>query len=782
MPVPRGSGSKRGGATPTLNGHASHSLTKKRSQRFDSSGQSSTLGPGKNSIDVDPAKAGSDDSMPERDPEPRKSTGLANTTCYGSTPKDSGNSTIAPSTDSQKRLHVGQPPSLPAHASKGSTRSTPATVLPPHQYLDSLAITFFLVNLPTIFLVLIHLLFVIFAVSPYSSATERYSSWKTLLLAEAFIVLFFALVSPSIRALITELAEPVIASTLAGNGGRGTAICATIMFAAGRVPNVLFSGFIRLKRTSPGACSDTLVLAANDLETESEALDRLGDELQAWLLALIRQLIAIHVVARWSWEGLKTYLTNRVNQNKLEDVSSASNVDPATLPKKKKALPLSSNLSKMPLWTTIANNYIVATKDAELKPPEDLEIYLHENESALHIREITPSSVRLYARGSRQKLSSSLGPFDSFDVCVNGLQWREVSISVEEDDRPADETTLYHQESVCLNLDIQALVSSTANEIEIINSTDPGVVLFHATICTIQKEATAATATLAPQLVRPNSPISTLTDKLNNAVENLNQLKNTQRRIRKDHKSTVASLRSEIDILHSRLDAPDKGEERARRGNLALKYHVMQTEEKIRKLEEEIQHTEQSIADREQELASGREKWEAERSALDKSRRIQNETKSNHDKFLQQFHSEKLAINARKEKLTSREVKLKCELEVLEAAEWKKHEETDGRARRRQEMRNQLIKERQASQAEQVLALEQLETQLEDVKELTARANAERLVLETISVVSPPQTEMDLSSQTSIAQDSQDMLLRGNDSFERPNGSPIGGSFKESKD
>jgi len=784
MPVQRGSGSKRGGATPTLNGHANHSLTKKRSQRFEPSGQSPTLGPRRSSIDVDNTpKTASGDSTPERDSDPKKSAGLANNLNPGSAPKDPGLSNVAPTADSQKRIHVSQTPNSPTVASKGSTRSTYASVLPPHQYLDSLAITFFLVNLPTIFLVIVHLLFVIFAVSPYSSTIERYSLWKTILPAEAFIVLFFALVSPSIRALITELAEPVIASTLAGNGGRGTAICAAIMFAAGRVPTVLFGGLIRLKRNSPGALSDTLVLTANDLETENEALDRLGDELQAWLLALIRQLIAIHVVARWSWEGLKTYLTNRVNQSKLEDASAAPSVDPTALAKKKKALAPPSNLSQMPLWTTIANNYIVATKDAELKPPEDLSAYLHDNECALHVREITSSSVRLCAKGSRQKLSSCLGPFDYFDVCVNGLQWREVSISVEDGDRPADETTLYNHESVCLYLDIQALVPSTANEIEITNShsPDPGVVLFHATICTIQKEATAAAPTLAPQTVRPNSPISTLTDKLNNAIENLNQLKNNQRRIRKDHKSTVASLRSEIDILHSRLDAPDKGEERARRGNLALKYHVMQTEDKIHKLEDDIQHTEELIADRQQQLTSGRDKWEVERSTLDKSRRSQNELKSTHDRFLQQFHSEKLAINARKEKLTSREVKLKGELEILETAERKKHEDSDDRARKRRDARNQLIKERQASQAEQVLALEQLESQLEDIKERTARTNAERLVLETVPAVSPQQTDTELSPQTSIAQDSPAMLMHGNDSPERSNGFPVGGSFKESK-
>jgi hypothetical protein len=788
MPVPRGSGSKRGGATPTLNGHANHSLTKKRSQRFDSlAGQSPTLIAPRSSIDVDTAKTASGDSTPERDVDPRKSsTALVNSAGFGSTLKDPGHSTVVQNTDSQNRIHVGQSPSSPTVISKGSTRSTYASVLPPHQYLDSLAITFFLVNLPTIFLVLVHILFVIFAVSPYSSATERYSLWKTILPAEAFIVLFFALVSPSIRAVITELAEPVIASTLAGNGGRGTAICAAIMFAAGRVPNVLFGGIIRFKRYSPGAFSDTLVLTANDLETENEALDRLGDELQAWLLALIRQLIAIHVVARWSWEGLKTYLTNRVNQSKLEDASAAPNVDSATLAKKKKALAPTSNLSQMPLWTTIANNYIVATKDAELKPPEDLSTYLYENESALHIREVTSTSVRLCAKGLRQKLLSCLGPFDSFDVCVNGLQWREVSISVEDDDRLADEATLYHQESVCLYLDIQALVPTTANEIEITNSnsSNPGVVLFHVTICTIQKEATTtAIPTLAPQTVRPNSPISTLTDKLNNAIENLNHLKNNQRRIRKDHKSTVASLRSEIDNLHSRLDAPDKGEERARRGNLALKYHVMQTDDKIHKLEEEIQRTEELTADRQEQLTSGREKWEAERLALDESRRSQQEKKSTHDKFLQQFHSEKLAINARKEKLTSREVKLKGELEILETAERKKLEESDDRARKRQDARNHLIKERQASQAEQILTLEQLECQLEDIKERTARTNAERLVLETVPVVSPQQTEMELSPQTSLVQDSsQDMLTHGNDSPERANGSPVGGSYKESRD
>jgi hypothetical protein len=766
MAGPRGSGSKRGGPSTTLNGHTNHSLTKKRSQRFDSS---PTLGGRRNSIDLDIHKSGSGDSTPERDLDARAPPGSSTSNSSASITKDPAYLTNSLISGSQKRIHVG-PSSSPTVAAKDLSRLSYASVLPPHQYLDSLAITFFLVNLPTILLVVIHLLFVVFAVSSYPTTTDRFSSWKTILPAEAFIVLFFALVSPSIRAYITELAEPVIASTLVGNGGRGTAICAAVMFAAGRVPNVVFGGLIRLKRFSPGSLRDGIALTANDLETEMEALDRLGDELQAWVLALIRQLIAIHVVARWSWEGLKTYLTNRINQRKLEDASASSSVETAALNKRKKTpnSPQPSSLSRMPLWTTIANNYIIATKDTELKPPEDLPTFMFENECALHVRNITSSSVRLCAKGPRHKLASCLGPFDSFDVCVNGLQWREISISLH-DDRTNDET-LYHQEFVCLYLDIQALVPSTANEIEVTNTNlpDPGTLLFHATICTIQKEATAAAPILAPQTVRPSSPISTLTDKVNNAIDNLNELKNNQRRIRKDHKATISSLRAEMDTLHSRLEAPDKGEERARRGNLALKYHIMQTEDKIRKIEEDIQVAEVSIASCQEQLLSGREKWETEQSALENSRRSQNATKYSYDKFLQQFHSEKMAVNGRKEKLMSREVKLKGELDILEAAERKKHEESDDRAKKRQEARNQLIKDRQASQAKQIIALEHMESHLADIKERTARTHAERLVLESSPVLLQQSNIVSGSPATSPEMSVlRDSLRKDDDSPER---------------
>jgi hypothetical protein len=731
MPGPRGNGPKRGGTTATLtNGHGTHSLSKKRSQKFDSVSQHPSLAGRRNSLEAEVNKTGSGDSTPERDSDARRTTGSSAGTGSGSLQKElanAGNPTIS---DSQKRIHVGQTPDSPNLENKTSTY---ASVLPPHQYLDSLAITFFLINLPSIFLALVHILFVIFAVSPYSSATDRYSSWKTVLPAEAFIVLFFALVSPSIRAYITELAEPVIASSLAGNGGRGAAICAAVMFAAGRLPNVILRTFIRLKRYSPGGISDTLVLTAKELDTEHEVIDRLGDELQAWVLALIRQLIAIHVVARWSWEGLKRYLTNRVNQSKLEDATASASADTSKRKKEKAAAPLST-VTQMPLWTTIANNYIVATKDQELKPPEDLSTYMVENECSLHVQEITSCSVRLRAKGQRSKLDFSLGDPNTFDVSVNGLQWREVSVSLEEEN--ANDEPVYHQKSVCLYLDIQALVPSTANEIEITNTSlnDP-VILFHATICTTQKEATATT--VAPQAVRPNSPISTLTDKLNNSIENLNNLKNNQKRIRRDHKSTVTSLRSEIDGLHSRLEAPDKGEERARRGNLALKYHIMQTEDKIRTLEDDIRRAEEAINDRQKDLISSRDKWESERSALEVSRRSQHSTKSSFDKFLQQFHAEKMVINARKEKLTSREVKLKGELEILETAERKKDEQVDDRSRRRREARAQLIKERQISQSEQVTLVEQMEIHLAEIKEKTARTHTERISIESMPVVSP---------------------------------------------
>jgi hypothetical protein len=776
MPGPRGSGSKRAGTATTLNGHANHSLIKKRSQRFDVAPQSPLPSGRRNSVDVDVRKPGAGDST-ERDSDAKAPPESSTSNTSGPIPRDSTHSSIVV-TDSTKRIHVGQSPESPF------TKLTYGSVLPPHQYLDSLAITFFLVNLPTIFLVLIHILFIVFAVSPYSpTSSDRYSSWKTILPAEVFIILFFSVVSPTIRAYITELAEPVIASTLAGSGGRGTIICAAVMFAAGRVPDVVLGGFIRLKRYSPGALSDTIVLTANDMETESEALDRLGDELQAWVLALIRQLIAIHVVARWSWEGLKRYLTNRVNQSKLEDSSASSNVDAVALAKRKKLFTPPSTLSRMPLWTTIANNYIVATKDAELKPPEDMSLYMLENECSLHVREITPCCVRLCAKGPRHKLMSSLGSIASFDVCVNGLQWREVSISFKENDH-SDYEAMCNHDPVSLFLDIHSLTPSTANEVEVTNSSlpHPSTVLFHATICTIQKEDTT-TPTLAPQTVRPNSPISTLTDKLNNAIESLNELRNNQRRIRKDHKSTVASLRSEIDVLHSRLEAPDKGEERARRGNLALKYQIMQTDGKIRKLEDEIQVAEEAISNRQEQLIGNRGKWESERLALENSHRSQIETKSSHNKVLQQFHAEKLAINARKEKLTSREVKLKGELEALEAAERKRHEESDGRAKKRKEARIQLIKERQTTQAEQILAVEQMETQLAEVKERTARTHAERLALENVPVISLPQVDITISGPLAspISSGSQDGPVKENDSNEKVEGSQVENSSKEAK-
>src|SRR5438046_1194680 len=104
MPAPRGSGSKRGGPSTTQHGHTNHSLTKRRSQRFDSSTQSASLGGRRNSIDVDTHKSGSGDSTPERDPPPGSST----STSSASIPKDSGHSTNVLVSDPQKRIHVGQ--------------------------------------------------------------------------------------------------------------------------------------------------------------------------------------------------------------------------------------------------------------------------------------------------------------------------------------------------------------------------------------------------------------------------------------------------------------------------------------------------------------------------------------------------------------------------------------------------------------------------------------------------------------------------------------------------
>src|SRR5579862_2637223 len=286
MRGPRGSGSKRVSSNSAApNGAAHHTLTKKRSQqRIDGTNTAShspSLGGRRASLEVDTLKSGNEECSVEKDSEVKRPPGSSASSSCGSLSRDAVNPTL---TDSQKRIHVGQSPETLAYTNKSDTGTSYDSVLPPHQYLDSLAITFFLINLPSIFLVFVHLVFIMFAVAPYSGSGDRYSSWKTIIPAEAGIVLFFALVSPSIRAYITELAEPVIASSLAGNGGRGAAICAVVMFAAGRLPNFMLSTFIRLKRYTPGGISDTLVSTAKELDTEHEVIDRLGDELQAWVL------------------------------------------------------------------------------------------------------------------------------------------------------------------------------------------------------------------------------------------------------------------------------------------------------------------------------------------------------------------------------------------------------------------------------------------------------------------------------------------------------------------
>jgi hypothetical protein len=597
--------------------------------------------------------------------------------------------------------------------------SSYANVLPPHQYLDSLAIVFLLINVPDVVLLLVQGLFML-RVTPISIRDGRHPSWKVIIGVEALLILFYAVITPSIRAGIATLAEPVIASTLAGNGGRGTAICASFVFIANGLPTLFIGGSISWK---PSSSNITNIVSA--AKSKNGASDRLDGRTENW--NSLRQIIALHVVARWTWETLKRFLTIQVKQSKLENAEATpQNVSTATIAKWRKANE-SPPAPRMVLWTTLASHYISSQKRDQLSATENHESYLAQLEGAFHVREVTTSSVRLCVK-RRKDLLSSFGELDAFEVRVNGLLWREVSASLEENTDMKNHS-LYQDRLTCLFLDITSLVSST-NEIEVTNTTlDSDTILFHAAICTMQSEATPITAST----VRQNSPISTLTEKVKSSTEHLEVLKSTLKRIRKDHKSSLATLRNEHDAMLKRLQAPDKAEERARRGNLALKTHIKQIEEKIASSEQEMCNIKQGIAARTSELDSCRRKWEFECAVLDRNHEKQSQKKLAMERILQEFHEEKLAIQARKERLTARDGKLKAEWQLCEDIVRKRHE-CDELQRRRQDSRVQLIRERQAMQAEQVLHAEQQETQVLETMDRISKMHCDRLALEKLPV------------------------------------------------
>ncbi|KAF8471814.1 hypothetical protein BDZ91DRAFT_846430 [Kalaharituber pfeilii] len=308
-------------------------------------------------------------------------------------------------------------------------------------------------------------------------------------------------------------------------------------------------------------------------------------------------------------------------------------------------------------------------------------------------------------------VASGKSVFVPFFVRVNGIAWPQADIYRSEKDEDVENADVERRDEVWL-IDITGLTPATEYDFEFVK-TKGGVPFYQTSACTLPAQVPSSVAVPAPPpSSRPLSPVTTLLNTLSQATTTLAEQKLRLKRMKKENNRRLASIRSEIDTLKSRLGGGDKGEERARRRVLSLREFVRRAEEEIEKMTVELTRLE-SVPDAvEKEWKQKKRLWMDERKRLLAVENKVEQAKAAADRQASAAETEAASLAAKQEKLSTRLAKLRPEMEKLKA---ENSAAQDEKARKQSE-REALVKHRAAMDLEFSEAISKMEKKMQEFR------------------------------------------------------------------
>jgi hypothetical protein len=344
--------------------------------------------------------------------------------------------------------------------------------------------------------------------------------------------------------------------------------------------------------------------------------------------------------------------------------------------------------ANQPLWSTLASSIVLAARHESEVLDRD-PVTAREEMGAIgygqcYVRYIFESSVAF------KMVNFPPMSYDCFFVRVNGIQWPQVSVTPfsadeEDDDVVAAAAAVDTNVQPPFLVVVYGLTPISQYEMEMVCDHDNGPVTCHrVNISTSARRNSNAGSSVAP--ARPVSPVTTLLDTLTTTQITLSEEKLRLKRARKDHTKRLASLRSEIESLRSKIEASDKGDERNSRKVLSLRESVRQLEDEIDQISRSTDALDQRQHDSITQFDSQKQEWEARIGVHQETKDTHNRIRDEWEKKEQALTLELNALAAKCDKLAAKKLRLLTDVEKLEAdclGEIKN--EIEGREARRQE-------------------------------------------------------------------------------------------------
>lgn len=333
----------------------------------------------------------------------------------------------------------------------------------------------------------------------------------------------------------------------------------------------------------------------------------------------------------------------------------ASDFDFLYAPAGKKNKRLAMIRANQPLWSTLASSIILAARQ-ETGGGTDESMGLN-----CYVRFLLDNLVAFVIDGDVA---------DAVNVSVNGIQWPQVCFYAMdesghevEDEDGANGPSQSTPAARCIMVVIYGLTPLTQYEIAI-SAASTGQQIMHTNISTVANSSAAQS--IGAPLARSVSPVTTLLDTLASTQVTLSEEKSRLKKSRKEHTKRLASLRSEIDAIRSKLDAADKGDERNRRKLLSLREAVRQLEEEVETLSRESDELESQHKAAQSDVDALESEWNSQLKVYREKEAVVKSVRSGWDKKIAGLETELSTINGKRDKLSTKKQRLAAELEKAE--------------------------------------------------------------------------------------------------------------------
>lgn len=560
--------------------------------------------------------------------------------------------------------------------------------LPSYPVADTIALIIILINFPNILIMATHLLF---SYKEHISAKASGSIITTppllmVLFMDAFVVLFTAIVLPSLRSVITDTSHVIIAVSLSGARRRLIFPFATglgaLRLVLARLDADLHLDDIKDQKggslwTAGFQRLATLLARIFHLRHNQDV--SLSSDYSSASLKYVKSAVAIHIVSLGLIRMFNYWL--RIDSTPLRKENEPSHNTAGNNKMKKKTLIPDY---KFDLRFSIWDHFLRWRADTSSKCYELTDTSESNKEPNVYIGEIAPRYIVFIVR-------TSTSDRPSFVLRVNGLPWEAKIISPDEqtDKNSSDAPAIGSTGQMLWTIHVDNLSPKTEYDFSIVFKNHPLDLGEHRfAICTSAKVTTLERRRCDPYLLPaintnsseeptvcvdgliypsgPLSPVTTLEETIANASTRLEEKRSLLKRTRKENTKKLQALQRDVDHLVPRISGGiDKNEQRIQGRMLSLQTEIKRIQDSIDEMETEKQHLITVKEEQHSVWLVEKAKRDVEATILDTIRQKYDSEKAKHERRYAIVEAEAQRIRAKADKLSLRRTKIQQDLDRI---------------------------------------------------------------------------------------------------------------------